>query len=198
MNDLHSRTVGWLLLIWALAAALAAALELFARLPVFAAQAAIALEMLAFFAVLILARGFREYLFSRDLRLLTAFQVWRVLPGAIFLYYFYALDRLPWSFAVPGGYGDIVVGLTALPASLLPASSWKGRWTALLIWHGLGFLDLAGAVRAALVNGLRNPDSMRPLTHFPLSLLPAMLVALTFMMHIVAMAQIVRRLRGRA
>jgi hypothetical protein len=39
---------------------------------------------------------------------------------------------------------------------------------------------------------------MRPLTHFPLSLLPAMLVALTFMAHIVAGAQIVRQLRNRS
>jgi hypothetical protein len=38
---------------------------------------------------------------------------------------------------------------------------------------------------------------MRPFTHCPLSLLPAMLVALTFMVHIVAMVQIVRRLRAR-
>jgi hypothetical protein len=198
MSDLHSRILRRLLLLWALAAIVVVALGLFARLPVVAAQASIALQMLMFFAVLAFAPQFRNYLFSLDLRVLTAFHVWRVIPGALFLYYFYVLHQLPWNFAVPGGYGDILVGLTALPASLLPASSWRGRWGSLLAWHALGFLDLAGVVRAALFNGLHHPETMRSLTHFPLSLLPAMLVALTFMVHIVAIAQIVRRSRGRA
>jgi hypothetical protein len=193
MSNSYSRTLRRLLLVWALLAAVVVALGLFARLPVFAAQGAIALQMLIFFAVLAFSPGFRGYLFSRDLRLLTAFHTWRIIPGAAFLYYFYVLHKLPWGFAVPGGYGDIVVGLTALPVSLLAASSWSGRWGALLAWHALGFIDLAGVVRAALVNGLHNPESMRPLTHFPLSLLPAMLVALTFMVHIIAAAQCARR-----
>jgi hypothetical protein len=88
------------------------------------------------------------------------------------------------------------VGLTALPASFFLTNPSKSKWVALLAWHVLAFADLAGVVRAALVNGRQDPESMRPLTHFPLSLMPAMLVSLTFMMHITAMVQIVRRLRA--
>jgi hypothetical protein len=183
------------LLAWASLAILAVASGVFTRLPAFAVQAAIAFQMLIFFCVLGVSSAARNFLFSLDLRRLTWFNVWRILPGTAFLYFYYVRHQLPWSFAVPGGYGDIAVGLAAWPASLLPAANWKGRWAALLGWHVLGFLDLASVVRAALMNGLRDPESMRPLTHFPLSFLPAMLVALTFMAHIVAAVQVARKAR---
>jgi hypothetical protein len=185
----------WLLLYWVGLAIALVALDVFARLPVPMAQAAIAMQVLVFLTVLLFAPGIRDYLFTRDLRLLTLFHLWRILPGALFLYYYYSLHLLARSFAVPGGYGDIAVAITAPWASLLPASSWRGRWKALLLWQITGFLDLAGVVRAGLVNGRHNPESMRPLTHFPLSLLPAILVSLTFILHIMAVGQLGRRIR---
>jgi hypothetical protein len=103
MSGLHSRALYRLLLAWGLTAIAVVVLNLFARMPVFAAQVAIALQMIAFFAVLALAPGLRACLFSRDLRLLTMFHVWRAVPGAMFLYYYYFLHQLPWSFAVLGG-----------------------------------------------------------------------------------------------
>jgi len=195
MPGSESRTFRIVLTLWASVAVLAVVLGWFARWPAYAAQAAIALQMLIFLCVLAASRRAREYLFSLDVRRLTWFHAWRLLPGAAFLYLFYFHHQLPWSFAVPGGYGDMVIGLTAWPASMLPAAMWRRRWAALLVWHILGFADLAGVVRAALINGLRDPGSMRPLTQFPLSFLPAMLVALTFMAHIVAMVAIVRKTR---
>jgi hypothetical protein len=198
MRHSETRTFRIVLIAWATLAILAVASDVFSRLPALAVQGAIAFEMLVFFCVLAISSRARRFLFSLNLKRLTWFHVWRVLPGAAFLYLHYVRHQLPWNFAVPGGYGDIVVGLTAWPASLLPAGNWKGRWTALLGWQVLGFLDLAGVVRAALLNGLRDPQSMRPLTQFPLSFLPAMLVALTFMAHIVAVVQIVRKLRERS
>jgi hypothetical protein len=181
------------LLGWAVVAVIAVATHVFAYLPVAAAQAVIAAQMLIFLLVLLFAPGIREYLFTRDLRLLTLFHLWRALPGALFLYYYYSLHRLPWNFAVPGGYGDIVIAVTAPLAAQLPASASRLKSQVLLAWHVLGFLDLAGVVRAGLVNGRHNPEAMRALTHFPLSLLPAILVALTFVVHIIAIVQLARR-----
>jgi hypothetical protein len=198
MPDKYNKLSASLLMIWITAAAAFVTSDAFAHLPVPMAQGAIAGQMLVFFAFFGFAPGFRNYLLARDLRRLTLFHLWRVLPGALFLYYYYSLHRLPWNFAVPGGYGDIVVAVTAPLAALLPASSWSGKWKALLGWHALGFLDLAGVVRAALVNGLHDPESMRVLTRFPLSSLPAILVALTFIMHIIAIGQIVRISRKHA
>lgn len=126
--------------------------------------------------------------------MLTALHVWRVIPGTIFLYY-YVLRELPWSFAVPGGYGDILVGLTAIPASFLSRNFSRRNLPVLLVWQNLALLDLTIVVRAALVNALHNPESMRPLTHFPLSMLPAMLVPLTLMIHVISIAQIISRLK---
>lgn len=198
MNGRYRSRLIWLLVTWAVLAVTVVASGVLIRLPRFAAQGMIAAQMIIFFAVLVVAPGFRDYLFSRDLKSLTAFHAWRVIPGALFLYYFYQLHQLPWNFAVPGGYGDIAVAFTALPASELAASAWPGRWKALLAWQALAFLDLLGVVRAGLMNGLHNPESMRALTHFPLAFLPAMLVALTFMFHIVAVVQIVHRMRERS
>jgi hypothetical protein len=180
---------------WVTLAVIVVALGLLARLPVPVAQGIIAGQMLVFFVVLLLAPEVRDYLFTRDLRLLTLFHVWRIVPGALFLYYYYSLHLLPWSFAVPGGYGDIVVAVTAPLSALMVASSWPRRWKALLLWHFVGFLDLAGVVRAGFLHGRRNPESMRSLTHFPLSLLPAIMVSLTFILHIIAMGQLWRRIR---
>ena len=194
MAGFPSRFLRYLVLLWSAAALTVAGTGLFTKLPVFAVQIAIALQMLVLLAVLALAPALREHLLSLNLRALTAFHVWRVLPGSLFLYDYYVLHQLPWSFAVPGGYGDILVALTAIPASWLAKGSGSSRML-LLAWQSLAFFDLAGVVRAGLVNGLHNPESMRPLTHLPLSLLPAMLVPLTFMMHVIAVAQIGQGLR---
>src|SRR5579864_6623483 len=83
-------------------------------------QATIAGQMLVFFAAMGVSSEFRDYLRALDLATLTRFHVWRILPGATFLYFHYKLGLLPWSFAVPGGYGDIAVGVTALFAARLP------------------------------------------------------------------------------
>ncbi len=58
MNDLHWRTLYCLPLVWRLAAAVVVALGVFARLPVFAAQAAIALQMVVFLQFRFLPAGF--------------------------------------------------------------------------------------------------------------------------------------------
>ena len=62
-------------------------------------------------ALLVFSPRFRAWSRSRDLRLLTELQAWRMI-GFAFLAVA-AVDALPAGFAVPAGVGDVLVGLTA-------------------------------------------------------------------------------------
>jgi hypothetical protein len=95
---------------------------------------------------------------------------------------------------VIGGIGDILVAVTAPLAALLADPKSPTKLRALMVWQILALFDLLMVIRAGLVNGLRNPASMMPLTHFPLSLLPTLLVPLTLFVHLITMAQIRKRL----
>ena len=49
-----------------------------------------------------------------------------------------------------------------------------------------------------MVNGLHSPESMRTMTRLPLSILPAILVPLTLMIHVISIAQTINRLKPPA
>src|SRR5437867_2297121 len=55
--------------------------------------------------------GFRDFVLSLDLRILTLAQIWRV--GGIVFLILYQQAILPGIFALPAGWGDIAIGLTA-------------------------------------------------------------------------------------
>ena len=102
--------------------------------------------------------------------------------------YFLVLESnrvLPAAFASPAGWGDILVGATAIPLAVFccpPLTS--GRRTALLLWNVAGLLDILGV----LGNGLRlfigNPGFAEPFTSLPLSLLPTFVVPLVVVTHV--------------
>jgi hypothetical protein len=111
-----------------------------------------------------------------------------------------AHGRLPAPFAPAAGWGDIAVGLTALPVAWLVrhrAAGWRG---ALLAWNVVGLLDLATAVTLAV---LSSPGPLR-LIHtaadaslmstLPWLIIPGFLVPLLAVTHIA----IFHRLRAHA
>ena len=66
----------------------------------------------ALFAVCYLTSvRFQELVWSLDLRLLTLAQTWRV--GGIVFLVLYQQGALPGVFAIPAGWGDIAIGITA-------------------------------------------------------------------------------------
>jgi hypothetical protein len=89
----------------------------------------------------------------------------------------HARGELPRAFAVPGGWGDIATATLALMVSTLSADTRLGK-SAYLAWNIFGLLDILFVVATATRLGLANPDSMRALTHLPLSLLPTFIVPL--------------------
>lgn len=124
---------------------------------------------------------FRGWALAVDIRALVLIHVTRFVG-----IYFLALHRrgeLPWAFAVPGGWGDIVVATGAiLVAGLAPRRGRAGR-AAYRAWNLIGLADILLVVATAGRLGLADPTSMRALSVLPLSLLPTFLVPIIIASH---------------
>jgi len=99
-------------------------------------------------------------------------------------FYFFLLcsrGELPFAFAAPAGWGDIVVAALAV---LLLALSGARNWNMLVIWNTIGLTDILFVVLTALRLGLEDWRSMHALREWPLSLLPTFLVPLIIVSHV--------------
>lgn len=99
-------------------------------------------------------------------------------------FYFFFLCRrgeLPFAFAAPAGWGDILVAVLAV---LLLVLSDARSWSMLIIWNTIGLTDILFVVITALRLGLEDRQSMHALREFPLSLLPTFLVPLIIASHV--------------
>jgi hypothetical protein len=137
-----------------------------------------------------LSRSFRDWLKALDLRVIVALHLTRFV-GFYFLC-LYSRGKLPYGFAVPGGWGDIIVGTGAV----VILASWSGfgsRRPVLLIWNGYGLIDILFVVVTAAAEGRTNPAAMSALLRMPLSLLATFLVPLIISSHVLMFA----RLRAR-
>ena len=141
--------------------------------------------LLAYFRI----AAVRSAIDALDLRALVLLHVTRFV-GFYFLH-LYALGELPYGFAVPGGYGDIIVASLALLVIMLPLAPAR-RYRALYLWNVIGLVDILLVVLSGARLGRADPTSMQALTYLPLSLLPTFLVPLIIASHVV----IFRRLKG--
>jgi hypothetical protein len=113
----------------------------------------------------------------------------------------YAAKRLPAPFAPIAGWGDITIGVTALPIALWAAREPDTTRGAVLVWNGLGLADL---VIAVILGALSAPGSIRLFFGNPSSaligslpwiLIPCFLVPSLSFVHLVVFY---RTLRTRA
>lgn len=97
----------------------------------------------------------------------------------------YRRGELPFAFAVPGGWGDIVAAAVAagLLLGAFPAHT-SGRRGALYAWNALGLLDILYVVTSAARFFFADAGQLAPLTRLPLSLLPTYVVPLIILCHI--------------
>ena len=112
--------------------------------------------------------------------------------GQRYVVVYYRDGALPRAFAVPGGWGDIIVatlafGLLAAAGELEPK-----RWLVGL-WNTLGLIDILFVVATASRLALADPDSLNALLRLPLSLLPTFLVPLIIADHVVVFWRIAAR-----
>src|SRR5262245_31039868 len=137
---------------------------------------------------------FRQLVSTLDLRILTVAQTWRV--GGIVFVILYLQGALPGVFALPAGWGDFAIGITAP----LVAWYWKPPFPSrvFVAWSVLGILDLVlavilGALASATPMGALAGDvSTRLMGQFPLSLIPTFFVPLLLILHLISLAQVRR------
>ena len=131
-----------------------------------------------------LSRTAREGAWALGPGPLVAFHLTRIAAGAYFLI-LYRRGALPAEFAIPAGWGDIVVGVAAIVvlAFCLPVRT-RGQRIGLLVWNIAGLIDILGV----LANGARlfagNPAIGVLFSALPLALLPTFVVPLVIVSHV--------------
>lgn len=176
---------GRIITIWVLLAIAVSLTPLPRHIPVPYPQYFIAGVTLLYFFALALSAGARRWTRGLELHSLTLFHIWRILPGITFLI-LHQRRMLAGAFANPAGWGDIIVGITAP----IMAGVFLEKRPVLLLWHLGAMLDLCLAVAIAAGFGQSLPAWLEPLRHFPLSLLPLVLVPLTLQAHIAAIYKV--------
>lgn len=139
----------------------------------------------------------REAVATASLPGVIGVQVYRVV-GAVFVILL-AQGQLPAHFAQPAGWGDVAVGLAAVPVALALTGMAGGRALA-IAWNLFGLLDLIVAV--GMGTGRLAPYLMPELGSrvpaaaamgaFPLILIPTFLVPLSVILHVIALARLRR------
>ena len=156
----------------------------------------------AFLALYAGSPAFRDFVLTRDMRVVTMLQSWRVVGFAFLM--LYAHGVLPGLFAWPAGLGDVAIGLSApfvvLALTRDPGFAHSRRF---VVWHLLGLLDfVVAAGTATLVSGAL-PDlvagsvTSAAMEVWPLSLFPSFIVPLFVILHLTVLFQ-VRALRRAA
>jgi hypothetical protein len=134
----------------------------------------------------------RQFVSSLDLRLLTAAQTGRV-AGVVFVILYYQ-GALPGVFALPAGWGDIAIGVTAP----VVAWYWKRPFPrkTFIAWNLLGVFDLVLAVSLGVlasqtpVGVLAGDVTTRLMGQFPLSLIPTFFVPLFLIFHLISLSRV--------
>jgi hypothetical protein len=172
----------------------------------FAIAPLIPLAVAGSFTVALFAVGrsasLRRVLAAIPVSSLNALQAWRVL-GIVFVILL-ALGRLPAHFALPAGWGDFAVGVTAPLVALALARGARGSATIAVGWNVFGLLDLVVAV--GMGTGLFAPLFVPELGPrvppaaamgvFPMILVPAFAVPASAMVHVLALYRLRRAARS--
>ncbi len=136
-------------------------------------------------------RLFVHFLNPRRVVLLQTFRV----VGVVFLV-LHARGVLPASFALPAGWGDIAIGLTAPLVAFGLMSRTPAPKRVLILWNVAGMLDLVIAVSLGILASptpaglLARGITTGALGDFPVSLIPTFLVPLAFIAHLISIHQI--------
>jgi hypothetical protein len=160
---------------WFLIALFIGETELLSVLP----SATIPATVWSLVAVLLVAywriQPFRAFIEEVDTRVLIGLHLARFV-GFYFLY-LSARGQLPARFAIPAGWGDIVVAVGALTLLFFPAPR------LLLLWNAVGLIDILFVVFSAARQLFTNRALMTPFTELPLSFLPTLVVPLIIASH---------------
>lgn len=175
---------------WFIAALAVGKYELLAHLPAPATQgiliALTALLLAACFGI----TAVRAWIDALDVRALVLPHVTRFV-GFYFLL-LYQRGELPYAFAVPGGWGDIIVASLAVAVVFLPLRE-ELRHHVCFIWNTIGLVDILFVVVTAARIGFSHPWQLGALQILPLSVLPTFLVPLILATHVIIYVRLMRK-----
>jgi hypothetical protein len=134
------------------------------------------------------SRSVRGFVLRIPLVVLVAVNIGRVL--GVFLVALHAAGRLPPTFALSAGLGDIFVSLAAVPLAWAIYRGIPGWRPLALAWNTIGVLDLAVAVSLGIGSAAESPIRFifeRPdsglLATLPWSMIPGFLVPIYLLTH---------------
>jgi hypothetical protein len=180
----------WLIAGWFTLSLLASALHIFdngPKRPPLALGLSALLPLGVFAAWFSRSEAFRQFLLSLNPQALTLMQTGRIIGYTFLVLYAYGL--LPGAFALPAGWGDVAIGMSApLVALRLIVPAGRSRF---IIWHMLGIFDLVMAMILGAVAPLISPQmgATSAMTVLPLSVIPTFGVPLFLILHLVSIAQ---------
>ena len=132
-----------------------------------------------------------------SLSLLTAVHAVRILGMSFVL--LHTQGRLPAPFAPVAGWGDIAVGVAALPVAWLVARRVAGWRGVLLVWNAIGLADLATAVTLGTLSApgplyfLTAEPATGLMSTLPWLIIPAFLVPILATTHLVIFYRLFRK-----
>jgi hypothetical protein len=157
-----------------------------------------ALPLIAIGAMAMLFTGVRSALLALPVPLLVGLNVLRIFPGA-FMVILAWQGRLSGPFPQFAGWGDIIVGITAIPMIAGAARDFAGNRGALLAWNILGTLDLVTAVSLGVLSASGSPLQMfgeavgsTAMWSLPWSNVPTLLVPFYLITHGIIFARLAR------
>jgi hypothetical protein len=156
-----------------------------------------ALPVLAAALAALLSAKMRAALLALPVTLLVGLNVMRI-EGLFFLL-LSAQGRLSGPFPESAGWGDIMVGLTAIPLTLALARNPRGHRGWLLIWNLVGTLDLVSALTLGILSAPGAPFQQfggtigsTAVWTLPWSDIPALLVPFYLVTHGIIFAKLMR------
>ena len=147
--------------------------------------------------------AFRTYVLGLDMRLLIMLHSWRMLGlGFVMLY---MVDQLPMSFAFLAGFGDALAAVGAIVLAYLLFTNRSGVSKKLISrWNTFGLVDFIIAVSIGVMtqtNGLLASNTgvdSDLMTAFPFVIIPAFLVQVFTLTHIIIYLQLGNIWKGKS
>ena len=179
--QLQSGTVRFFVLSWLFVAALVGYSGILrnTQLPMPALGVAMTLALVAVIAV---RRDYRERALRAGVRPLIAVHLTRF--AGIYTLWLYHRGLLPRDFAMPAGWGHIVIAVLAAIVLLAFRPDTRAGRTAILVWNVIGLLGVFVVFAAAARMAGADPFAQAGFTSLPLSLLPTFLAPLIVVTHV--------------
>jgi hypothetical protein len=111
----------------------------------------------------------------------------------------YTMGRLPAPFAPSAGWGDVAIGVTALPLAWAAAQFGARVRPLVLLWNALGVADLVAAIGLGALSApgplqvFVGPPDSSPMTSLPWLIIPGFLVPILLFLHIVIFTRLMAK-----